>query len=608
MRREDLLDHYERELLYVRRAGEAFARSYPKIAQRLTLGPDQAADPNVERLIESFAFLTGRLQLNLEREFPRFTEALLGILHPQLVAPVPPMAVARFDAAEGEGRLTGGYTVPRGTALQAVAEDGVRCRFRTSYDVALWPIALTEAAVEPTARYDFIDSAHSAAVLRLRLETRNEDFANLPIEKLRLFLDGESILTSALHELFLCNVSEVFCVMPGRPPVRVRGDGLSGNSGAGEGVIAPVGFEPDQTVLPHPAHVQPAYNLLQEYFEFPRKFDFYDLTLPKGRLSGNTVDVLIAVSRPLPNRITLRRDTFVLGCTPIVNLFTRAAEPIRLTHRRTAYRVVGDAMRERTTEIHSILSVTGLRDSDGAQHRYVPLFSYEHASADTDPRGFWLAAREPTQQADVQGSDVYLSLHHLDLDPATPEAETLLVRTLCTNRALAEQVPAGAALMIEEAAPVAGIRCLHRPTNGRPAPIGSSSAWKLISQLSVNHLSLTSDTEGLKALQSLLMLHAPDDPTAQHQLRGLARLAAKPALHRVGLDAWRGFVRGLDITLDLDERHFVGASPLVFGGVLSRFFGLYANVNAFTRLSLRSTQRDGTWKTWPPLAGRQPVL
>ena len=598
MRREDLLDHYERELLYVRRAGEAFARSYPKIARRLALGPDQAADPNVERLIESFAFLSGRLQLNLEREFPRFSEALLGILHPQLVAPNPSMGIARLDPVPGEGQLTGGFRVPRGTALHALADGNTRCRFRTAYDVTLWPLALTDAAVEPTERYDFIDASKAASVLRLRLETRNQTFENIPIDTLRLFIDGETILTSALHELFLCGVVEVVYLMPGKPPVRLRGDDL----------IAPVGFGPDETVLPHPRHAQPAYGLLQEYFEFPQKFDFYDLTLPKGRLSGDVVDVLIVVSRPLPNRLTLRKDTFVLGCTPIVNLFTRTAEPIRLNHRRTSYRVVADAMRERTTEIHSVLEVSGLKDEDGMHHRYVPLFSYQHAAAEAEPRGFWLAAREPTQREDVPGTDVYISLHHLDLDPAEPADETLLVRTLCTNRALAEQVPAGAVLMIEEAAPIATIRCLHKPTPGRPAPAGGSSAWKLISHLSVNHLSLTDDAEGLRALQSILMLHAPEDPSAQHLLRGIQGLSSRPVLHRIGQDAWRGFVRGLEVTVDVDERHFVGSSPLVFGGVLSRFLGLYVNVNAFAQLRLRSVQRGGVWKAWSRLAGSQPVL
>ncbi len=598
MRREDLLDHYERELLYVRRAGEAFARSYPKIARRLALGPDQAADPNVERLIESFAFLSGRLQLNLEREFPRFSEALLGILHPQLVAPIPSMGIARLDPAPGEGQLTGGFRVPRGTALHALAEGNARCRFRTAYDVTLWPLAVTDAAIEPTDRYDFIDSSRAASVLRLRLETRNQSFENLPIDKLRLFIDGETILTSALHELFLCGVAEVVCLMPGKPPVRLRGDDL----------VAPVGFGSDETVLPHPKHIQPAYGLLQEYFEFPQKFDFYDLTLPRGRLSGTVVDVLIVMARPLPNRLTLRRETFALGCTPIVNLFNRTAEPIRLNHRRTAYRVVADAMRERTTEIHSVLEVRGLRDEDGMHHNYVPLFSYQHATAEAEPRGFWLAAREPTQRDDVPGTDVYLSLHHLDLNPADPADETLLVRVLCTNRALAEQVPAGAVLMIEEAAPIATIRCLHKPTPGRPAPAGGSSAWKLVSHLSTNHLSLTNDAEGLRALQAILMLHAPEDQSSQHQLRGIKGLSSRPVLHRMGQDAWRGFVRGLEVTVDLDERHFVGASPLVFGGVLSRFLGLYVNVNAFAQLRLRSVQRGGVWKAWSRLAGSQPVL
>ncbi|MDR3518973.1 MAG: type VI secretion system baseplate subunit TssF [Azospirillaceae bacterium] len=603
MRREDLLDQYERELLYVRRAGEGFARSYPKIARRLGLGPDEASDPAVERLIESFAFLTARLQLNLEREFPRFTESLLATLYPQWVAPIPSLGIARVEPAVGEGLLTTGYTLPRHTALSALTEEGVRCRYRTCYDVTLWPLVLTDCALEPAERYDFLDGTDAGAVLRLRLETRGTAFETLAIDKIRVFINAEGILTAALHDLLSCSVQATACLMPGQAPVWCRDTAKQAQP-----LVQAVGFGAEDSVLPYPDHGQPAYRLLQEYFEFPRKFDFYDLALPAGRLQGDRVDVLLVLSRSLPNRLTLRPDTFVLGCTPIVNLFTRTAEPIRLNHRHTAYRVVPDTARERITEVHSILDVTGLRDADSVRHGYVPLFSYQHAQADSEPRGFWTATREITAHDNIPGTDVYLSLHHLDLDIATPSDETLLVHTLCTNRTLPEQVAAGSILMIEAAAPVAAIRCLDKPTAGRPAPIGAMSAWKLISQLSVNHLSLSDQAEGLKALQAMLMVNAPDDSSCHQQIRGLHALSSRPILHRIGEDAWRGFVRGLETTIEIDERSFVGASPLVFAGVLAHFFGLYVNVNSFVQLKLRSVQRQGTWKTWPRFAGRQPVL
>ena len=85
---EELLKYYKSELTYLRRMGGVFAERYPKVAKRLELGRDECTDPHVERLIEAFAFLTGRLQHEIDSEFPDITSALLNILYPQLTSPI----------------------------------------------------------------------------------------------------------------------------------------------------------------------------------------------------------------------------------------------------------------------------------------------------------------------------------------------------------------------------------------------------------------------------------------------------------------------------------------------------------------------------------------
>ena len=118
---EELLRYYKNELTYLRRMGGEFARQYPRVAERLELGRDECADPQVERLIESFAFLTARLQRDLEGELPEITTALLGVLYPQLVNPVPPMAVARFEMDPALHESPSGFPIRRHTPLFAEA-------------------------------------------------------------------------------------------------------------------------------------------------------------------------------------------------------------------------------------------------------------------------------------------------------------------------------------------------------------------------------------------------------------------------------------------------------------------------------------------------------
>ena len=595
MRREDLFDTYERELLYLRRAGAGFSRAFPKVAGRLALGPDVAGDPHVERLIESFAFLTARLQLDLDRQFPILTEALLGVLHPHLLAPVPSASIARFRVDPSAGQLTDGYELARGTPLVALAGQDVRCRFRTTMPLTLWPLEVERTLSQSVDATPFRDGP-AAAVLRIDLTGGGQPVDGLPIRRLRLFINAEPTVASAVYEALTSTVVDTAFVADGGH-CRL----------AGAAAVGPGSFADEDSLFPYPANGHPAYRLLQEYFAFPQKFLFIDIAIPAGALVGPRPSILIALSRPLPARLQLRPGTLVTGCVPVVNLFPVICEPIRLDHRSTAYAVQPDALRERISEIHEITGVAGL-DDDGRRTPYVRLFSVEHALAGETPAAFWHATRQPSLREDVGGTDHWLSLYNDRFEPARPNSETLMVSALCSNRALAEELPAGVALSLEDQAPAAAISLLLKPTPPRYRAMAGESAWKLVSQMSLNHLSLSSGPGALAALQEILALHALDDPASRAQIRALRQLEVRPAVQRIGRDAWRGFCRGLEVILEIDEGGFVGASPLVFGEVLSRFFAMYASINSFTQLQFRSPHRGGSWKTWPCTLGSQFAL
>ena len=107
--RDELLGYYERELGFLRQMGAEFAQKYPKVAGRLLLEPDKCEDPHVERMIEAFAFLAGRVHLKIDDEFPEITESLLNVLYPHYLAPIPSMSdravLARLSARQAHDRL-----------------------------------------------------------------------------------------------------------------------------------------------------------------------------------------------------------------------------------------------------------------------------------------------------------------------------------------------------------------------------------------------------------------------------------------------------------------------------------------------------------------------
>lgn len=589
---EDIYDHYERELLYLRRAGEGFSRAYPKVARRLALGPDMAGDPHVERLIESFAFLTARLQLDLERRFPLLTEAILSILYPHLTAPVPSCGIAHFRP---DSQLTEGNTLPRGTPVVAMAGEGVRCRFTTAAPVTLWPFEVAQTTVQSVDDSYFNDTA-AASVLRVDLASVGTPFEKISLRKVRLFINAEPAVAAAVYEALTTSVLETAYVSEGGEVHRLHH------------AVTPGGFDEDDILFPYPGNGHPAYRLINEYYAFPEKFLFLDIAVPEHAFQGNRGSIFFALSRPIPRRLHLRENTLLTGCAPVVNLFSRVCEPVRLDQRRTEYLVVADATRDRITEVHTIESVVGI-ERGGTRVPYTALFSVKHGLAGEKPEAFWHTTRAAAVRADMIGTDTWIGLFNDRFEATKPAAETVIVTAQCTNRGLAEKIPAGATLSIENSALVSGISLLYKPTPPRYRTGAGETTWKLVSQLSLNHLSLSSDGVSLDALQEILALHAGDDPAAHAQISALKSLAVRPVVSRIGQDAWRGFCRGLEVTLDIDERGFVGASPLVFGEVLSHFFDLYVSVNSFTELQFRSVNRGGgTWKRWRKMGGAQFAL
>jgi type VI secretion system protein ImpG len=599
--RDDLLQAYQRELRYLRHAGAEFARRYPKIASRLELSANESADPHTERLIEAFAFLTARIQRQIDADLPEISAALLGVLYPYFVEPVPSMTIARFDADFQYSAPLDGQLIQRHTRLFAQTHDGDTVYFRTAYPVTLWPIEITEVRIEPPHRYPFLDKQRDvAAVLRIRLQSRDVPFSQLTLESLRLFLGGERVVANQLYELLLSNtlrfalLSDRAKGMPFyRPP----------------GAILPAGFGLDEDLLPSPAHAHRAYRLLKEYLTFPDKFLFVDVDLGNAivRATDRVLDLLILLDTHPRGGLAVGPESFTLGCTPVINLFSKTTEPIRVDERHTEYRLVADQRRERTTEIHSILSVSTSPISEGESRSVEPFFSFRHP-ADQQHDAFWYARRVPSGRDDVPGGDLLLSFVDLSFHPKAPAASVVFAHTLCTNRVLASKLPPGQVLQLEDRAPIRSVSCMRSPTAPIDPPSGGETLWRLISQLSLNHLSLTSGPESLDALREILRLHGAGLASNEQQLRGITAIESREASLRIGKDAWRGFVQGVEITLTFDETSYVGSCAILFGAVLSQFIGLYASINSFTQLVMRSEQREGTWKRWPPMVGGQPIL
>lgn len=601
---DDLLRHYLDELSFLRESGERFARAYPKVAARLELQPDECPDPHVERLIEAFAFLTARIQSDLESDFPEIAAELLEVLYPHYLQPVPSMAVARFEVDPERGKLTTGCEVPRHTRLFAQADGGAGagdtavCRFRTVYPVTLWPIEIAEAALEPADAYEFLRDRDAAGVLRLRLVSQADPFEVLELDRLRFHLHGDPVQVHRLYELIFDSTRRLAVLPVGsRTPSYLP-----------DGALQAVGFAEDEEAIPYPRWSHPAYRLVQEYFSFPDKLHFADVSGLRGRASGQAVDLLFLLDRLPAWKPTLTPETFLLGCAPVINLFRRTGEPVRIDHRRLEHRLIADMRREKTTEVHSIVSVSGSSDPADGTREYAPFYSFTHDMARGGQRAFWHARRVPSRP-ELGGTEMMLSFRDLDFRPARPADEAVYAHLLCTNRRLATEIPAGGLLQTDEALPVRRVVCLKKPTRPVDPPLGGQTLWRLVSHLSLNHLSLDAGEESLRALHEILSLYSvADAPSQRQQIEGIRGMSRRDVVRRLGGVAWKGFCRGTEVTLTFDETLYVGSSAFLLSAVLSRFLALQASTNSFTQLVTRRLGREGEWKRWPLMAGAKPVL
>jgi type VI secretion system protein ImpG len=604
---DPLLPYYNRELTALRRLGAAFAEAHPKIAGRLRLAPDSVDDPHVERLLEGVAFLGARVQHRLDDEFPELTDALLGVLYPHYLAPFPSCAMMQFHCpADRDGPAQ----LPAGLALDAEPVRGDRCRFRTAWPQTLWPIeietvklsALPLASVPPNP---LAPRAVSALRIGLRCLGQGATFAGLGLDRLRCFLRGPHSVSLPLLELLGAHVLSV-----------AYADGAADPAPAilPPSAVAPVGFAPQEALLPWPARSFSGFRLLSEYFAFPDKFLFVDFTgIDRKTLlrAGDRLEIVVYLDRHQPELERLVGvDSLALGCVPVVNLFPQHCEPIPLSHAEIEYRVVPDARRPSALEVWQVEAVHEAR-ADGGSRPWQPF--YRLAQADGEVVEATASYQAVRRSSSIGGSETFVAPYDAEFDLEDPTDRVLSVDALCFNRDLPAELPFGnghpAFTLTEGHAAIARLRCLTAPTPTLRPALRDARFWRLVSHLSLSHLSVTDGAHGAQALREVLRLYdLHDTAESRSVIDGLIAVTAKPGVARVPGARAGAFCRGLDVTLEFDARVWQGSGLYLLASVLDRFLALHATVNSFVRTSAVLRGRSGAAASWPARSGTRTLL
>jgi type VI secretion system protein ImpG len=620
-----LLRHYNQELLHLREMGAEFATQFPKIAARLRIDSLEVSDPYVERLLEGFAFLAARVQLKLEAEFPRFTQRLVDILFPHFLAPIPSMLIAELKPDLGDPALLSGATIARGSAVHSlpVKSTATECRFRTAHEVRLWPIEITGAEYFSHASNlplgNMPEWKRFSGGVRISLKTAGGvNFSKLGLDDLRIYCSGADEVAYRLHELICGNAIGIFVMAGKANGIRYRTLEAA--------AIEPVGFDEDQALLPVTLRGFEGYRLLQEYFAFPQRFLFFDvcgLGEALRALGGSELDLVILCSRGDASLMqSVDASSLALNCVPAVNLFEQRCDRIQVSHEKHDLHVVPDRVRPMDLEVYSVTSVTGYGTGLDSERRFVPLYSAFHSeehghdayfSAQREPRIMSATQKREGPRSSYIGSEVFISLVDPHEAPFAGDLQQLGVVALCSNRDLPLLMTMGFAnsdLTLQQSAPVTSIRVIKGPSRPMSANADGGAAWRLINQLTLNHLSLldTDQEQGAAALRQMLRLYSnAGDVTHQQQIDGLRSITKRQVVRRLPMPGPIAFGRGVQLDIGVDELAFQGASAFLLGCTLERFFARHVSINSFTETRVRSMTR-GEIMSGRPRCGARPII
>ena len=614
-----LLKAYNDELAYLRESAREFGEEHEAVAGRLGLKTPTDPDPYVERLLEGVAFLSARVQLKLQDQYPEFTQHLLQAVQPHYLSPMPSICIAGFNPKEGDPGLVKGVTVPRGTELTATATDlgGTAVPFRTAHDVTLWPIRITQAeylgsraAIAPFAGTRF----KAEAGLRLRFAaTPGTDLKSVLPGLISIYLDGSEAVPGELYRQL---AGETVAVV-------ARDSHSAGGPWTELPVPEQIGFGDNEALLPAEARSFRGYRLLAEYFACPERFLFVgqkglDRVFPS---CTEACDVVFLFSRSVPVLGgSLSPSNFRLFATPAINLFSKHLGRVEVKAYEHEYHVVPDRTKPLDFEVWRILDVKAYGRDALEPQTVAPLHSFGALLYDWRNALFYttrLAARRLSTReqrirrvGDYVGTETWISLTAPGQPKLIDDVSELGITALVTSRELPQTLTfRGDNHFVASGVPAQKISVLRSPTAPRP-PLGMhDAAWRVIGHLTPNYASLINQPDGDASLlrDHLTLYSRQDDASSRRQIDGVLSATSSLITRRVPGQDRMAIARGHFVRIRLDDAAFDRGRMFVFSSVLERFLAEFASINTFTQCAFESPQ-EGIFVTWPPRIGRQHTI
>jgi len=581
-------EYYTKELQALRALGAEFSEINPGLSSFLSR---KGQDPDVERLLEGFSFLTGRLRQYMDEQLPEVAHSLANLLWPNYLKPIPSYAILQYTPQKIDAVMH----IQKGEEVSAIHEtNGTECIFQTCYNTDVHPLKITDA-------HYYNEGEQS--IIELRFKTlQNISLDNINLDRLRFYIGDHEHVSDNLYLELMHYVDSIDIVVEKEfHEKRLK-----------KGSIEAVGFSNDENILPEIKNVFSGYRLLKEYFCYRDKYHFIDIinldilqNFPKSALKNNhTFSLKIKLSRKLKITKKITKENFKLYCTPIINIFDTTAQPIKKSLHEE-YEVLPSNIEYEDSEVYSIEAVNGWDSRRNKKHKYISFESFDHAEKNID----YFSTRIKLSEDETR-TKTYLRFDPKEGIDNDQFHDGLTVSTdiKITNRDLPASLHIGdiSKTTINSTVSKVTFKNITVPTKSYIPPIRGDFLWRVISNMSLNYLSLDS----VKTLRNILGTY--DFIGASNVLQKKhtdSLLSGISTIEQSSIDMiYKGLpMRGTISKLALDSKKYatVGEAYL-FSSILNEFFSLYCSINSFHKLEVIIDKKAHF--TWKAKLGKQVLL
>ncbi len=639
--------------------GKEFAAQYPKIASRLALDTTDIPDPYVERLLEGVSFLTARTQLKLDAEYPRFVQRILEVVYPDFINQKPAAAIVNLEPTN-QYNADVINLLERGKILRSLPIDEfkVSCPFSVTKTTEILPLRIEKAKYTDSIGYlpntlsalkqSSSKKVQSALRLDFSLSVPGACSEMLP-DELSIFLGTELSKSSSLLFLLASECVGVVCHSYENPkqwyyplPTTPKHRGFREDEA--------LSFNLDKSVS--------AFRIMQEYSRLPEKFLFISQknikqaiqqAEKKGHLPKVPEHLEEIVNDKGVNKkiITYRKryfslsflfsnkipelteligvDDFSVNAVPVVNLFRKKSSRFPVNIQDQEHHVVIDRTQPLNYEVYAIEQVKGFDTNNLQTIVFSPMYKAPDIGLfpETQTQHAYFSARRadrvPSEnsakngfRSSYLGSEVFLSLANNQNYAFNSNVQHLSVDAWCTSRDLPLIMPRDGEsdFLIEGFLPVKSIKLISKLTRPQEAVSEDRTLWSFLNQLSLNYLSLlnTDKEDAPVALKELLTVFvSSESDLLKKQIESIIRVETSIINKVVRHYGVAAPIRGINITVTLDEAQLGGVHPFLFGSVLNHYFRRLVSINSFVQLRI-DTLQQGHIATWPSEIGERMII